>query len=187
MTKTTTAIAALAALGVAATVSTVSANQPGRGPRPGGLPEQRRHPGKWWQNPDAVEALALDDRQKSELDRLHRESRERSIDLHASIEKKELLLEDALESDPFDEARARAAAEEVATGRAELGKLDMELRIGVRKILTTTQFQKLRSLLPPPPPPGPPGPPPAPPAPLGSLPPVPPDAPMPPEAPLPPA
>lgn len=197
MTKTPKKLLALlGAAGLATIGAALAAASPGGHGGPGGPGdpgrEHHRHPGKWWQSPEIVKELALDARQQDELDRLHRESRERSIDLRAALEKKELALEDAVEGDPFDEGRARAAASEVATGRSELGKQELELRIAVRKVLSGEQFAKLRSLLPPPPPPPPPGPP-RPPMPPMAAPGLPPDAPeppapsMPPDAPLPPA
>ncbi|MFN7970769.1 MAG: periplasmic heavy metal sensor [Acidobacteriota bacterium] len=101
-------------------------------------------PGKWWKDPSFQKDLALTAAQQRDIENLFAAQRDRLIDLRAVVEKKENAIGDAFDTDPFDEAKARAAIDAREHARTEMIKAEMDIQIGIRKLLTSEQFEKLK-------------------------------------------
>ena len=131
--------------------------QPGQGQQPGpGMqmqgqqprPNQRgmfpgAPPGKWWHNPPMVQRLALTPDQQKKMDDVFQQSRLRLIDLNASLQKEEAMLDPLINSDQLDDARVLPQIDKVAQARAELEKANARLQLGIRHVLTPEQWKKL--------------------------------------------
>jgi Spy/CpxP family protein refolding chaperone len=102
-------------------------------------------PGMWWKNPRLVERLALTPEQTKKMDSIFQESRLQLIDLHANVEKQEVMLEPMLNANPVDTARTMAQIDKVAQARADLEKADAKMLLGIRGVLTPEQWTKLNS------------------------------------------
>jgi len=105
--------------------------------------------GRWWHNPEMAQKLGLSAEQEQKMDDIFQQHRLRLIDLNASLEKAETLLEPLMESDRPDEAKILAQADRVAEARAELEKANTRLLVGIRLVLTPDQWKKLESERPP--------------------------------------
>jgi Spy/CpxP family protein refolding chaperone len=101
------------------------------------------HEGMWWKNPRVVETLSLTPDQVKRMDGIFQESRIKLIDLHANVQKQEVILEPLLSANPLDTAKAQAQIDKVADARAELEKTNARMLLGIRAVLTPDQWTKL--------------------------------------------
>jgi len=155
--------------------SAVQAQQPAGPPRPPGAPPpadgggppplgssrppfERAFmggpPGRWWNNPDMVQKLGLTADQQKKMDEIFQESRLKLIDLNATLQKEEVILEPLIAADQPDEGKILAQIDRVAQGRAELEKANARMLLGIRRVLSAEQWKKLSAEMPPPPPRG---------------------------------
>jgi Spy/CpxP family protein refolding chaperone len=126
--------------------------QPGQG-RGGMQPavgafEERLLPGphgKWWDNPQVAEQLALSADQKKKMDDIFQQHRMKLIDLNATVQKAELTMEPLVAADQPDEAKIVAQIDKVAQARADLEKQNARMLLGIRGVLTPEQYQKLQA------------------------------------------
>ena len=100
--------------------------------------------GMWWKNPRVVEKLTLTPDQAKRMDGIFQTSRLQLIDLRASVQKQEVMLEPLLSANPLDTAKAQAQIDKVADARAELEKSNAKMLLGIRAVLTPDQWTKLR-------------------------------------------
>jgi Spy/CpxP family protein refolding chaperone len=107
-------------------------------------------PGRWWKNPEIAQKLGLTADQQKKMDEVFQESRLKLIDLNASLQKEEAILEPLIGADQPDESKILPQIDRVAQARAELEKANARMLLGVRRILTQEQWKKLQSEGPPP-------------------------------------
>ncbi|HTC94859.1 MAG TPA: Spy/CpxP family protein refolding chaperone [Terriglobales bacterium] len=115
---------------------------------PMGMPMNGMPPGKWWKNAEIVQQLQLSDEQLQRLEKIFQDHRLRLIDLHASLEKEEAMLEPLTEADNPDESQVDSQIDKVAMARAELEKANTRMLLDLRKALTPDQWKKLQSMPP---------------------------------------
>ncbi len=115
---------------------------------PGGPEARLLPPGTWWRNADTVKATGLSPDQQKHIDELFLQSRAQLIDLHASLEKEELLMEPLLAANPVDQGRAMAQISKIADTRAALEKTDAKMLLSIRGVLTADQWTKLQAMHP---------------------------------------
>ena len=101
--------------------------------------------GRWWANPQTAELLGLTADQTRKMDDIFQQHRLRLIDLNASLEKEELILEPLMGADQPDDAKVMAQIDRVAQARAELEKANSRMLWSVRRVLTPDQWKKLQS------------------------------------------
>jgi len=114
------------------------APQPGRGSMERGM-------GRWWKNPEMVEKLGVTADQQKKMDDIFQQHRLKLIDLTASVEREEVILEPMMQADQPDEARIVAQIDKVAQARAELEKANARMLLGIRRVLTPDQWKKLQA------------------------------------------
>lgn len=102
-------------------------------------------PGRWWNNPQMVEKLALSSDQQKKMDDIFQQNRLKLIDLNATLRKEEVTLEPLVSADQPDEARILAQIDKVAQARAELEKANARFLLGIRRLLTPDQWKKLQA------------------------------------------
>ncbi len=100
--------------------------------------------GTWWRNPEVVSRIGLTPDQTKRIDELFLQSRVQLIDLHASLEKQELLLEPLMDANPVDQGKALAQIGKIADTRAELEKADAKMLLSIRAVLNADQWTKLQ-------------------------------------------
>jgi Spy/CpxP family protein refolding chaperone len=100
--------------------------------------------GAWWKNPMVVQRLTLTTDQTKKMDDIFQQSRLQLIDLKASVEKQQVMLEPMLSANPLDVAKASAQIDKVAQARADLEKSNAKMLLGIRGVLTPDQWTKLR-------------------------------------------
>jgi periplasmic protein CpxP/Spy len=101
--------------------------------------------GRWWQNPDIAKDLNLGADQKQKMDDIFQQSRLKLIDLHASLQKEEAVLDPLVNADAPDETKILAQIDRVAQARAELEKSNARMLLAVRQVLTADQWSKLKA------------------------------------------
>jgi protein CpxP len=109
-------------------------------------------PGRWWKNPDMAQKLGLTAEQQKKMDDIFLDSRLKLIDLNASLQKDEAILEPLVAADQPDERKILSQIDRVAQGRADLEKANARMLLGIRRVLTPEQWKKLSADAPPPPP-----------------------------------
>jgi len=101
--------------------------------------------GRWWNNPKIAEKLKLTDDQRKAMDGILLEHREKLIDLRASVEKAELVLEPLISADQPDEGKILSQIDKVAQARAELEKANARFLLAIRSKLTPEQWKLLQA------------------------------------------
>ena len=104
------------------------------------------HFGRWWNNPKIAQAVGLSDDQKKKMDDIFQQHRLKLVDLHANLEKQQLLMRPMIEADQPNESQVLAQIDKIAQARAELEKADAHMLFDIRKVLTADQWQKLKVL-----------------------------------------
>lgn len=118
----------------------------GWGPPPMEHTFHDEHFGRWWNNPKIAQAIGLTDDQKKKMDEIFQQHRLRLVDLHANLEKQQILMHPMIESDNPNETQVLAQIDKIAQARADLEKADAHMLFEIRKVLTTDQWQKLKAL-----------------------------------------
>jgi periplasmic protein CpxP/Spy len=101
--------------------------------------------GRWWDNPEVAQKLALSTDQQKKMDDIFQQSRLKLIDANASLQKEETILEPLIGADQPDEAKVLAQIDRVAQARAELEKSNARMLLGLRRVLTPDQWKKLQA------------------------------------------
>jgi Spy/CpxP family protein refolding chaperone len=93
----------------------------------------------------AVQKLDLTPEQRKNIDDIFQQHRLKLIDVEASLQKEELMLEPLVNADPPDDAKVLAQIDRVAQARAELEKANSRMLWQVRRVLTPDQRKQLES------------------------------------------
>jgi Spy/CpxP family protein refolding chaperone len=119
---------------------------PGGPPVPAGPPPATRgFGGKWWSNPEMIRQLGITAEQQKRMDDVLQQSRLKLIDLNATLEKEEVVMEGLMRGTQLDDAKILPAVDRIAQARAELEKANARLMLGLRHVLTPEQWEKLNS------------------------------------------
>jgi Spy/CpxP family protein refolding chaperone len=122
--------------------------QMGQQPQPQPRPPLERAlggpPGRWWDRPELAQRVQLSADQQRKMDDVFQQSRLKMIDLRASLEKEELITEPLVAAEQPDEAKILAQIDKVAQARAELEKANVRMLLGIRRVLTPDQWNKLK-------------------------------------------
>lgn len=102
-------------------------------------------PGKWWMNEAVVQRLGLTDEQRKKMEDLFQQNRLKLIDLSASLQKEEAILEPLLAADRPEEAKILTQIDRIAQARAELEKANARMLVGFRSVLSLEQWSKLQT------------------------------------------
>jgi periplasmic protein CpxP/Spy len=92
-----------------------------------------------------VQKLALTTKQQKQIDALFQQNRIKLIDLNASLQKEEAILDPMLDADRPDESRVQAQIDRIAQARAELEKANARMLLGFRGVLNPDQWKKLQT------------------------------------------
>jgi len=103
-------------------------------------------PGKWWKDSALMKKVGVSDEQVQRIEKIFQDHRLQLIDLHAALEKQEVILEPMVEADQPDEAQVTAQIDKVAQARANLEKSNALMLLAIRRVLTIDQWKKLRDL-----------------------------------------
>jgi Spy/CpxP family protein refolding chaperone len=101
--------------------------------------------GMWWARPEAVQRLGLTADQTKKMDEIFLQFRLKSIDLNAAMQKEEVMMEPLISAEQPDEAKIVAQIDRLAQARAELEKANVRMQLGIRRVLTPEQWNKLKS------------------------------------------
>jgi Spy/CpxP family protein refolding chaperone len=108
----------------------------------GGL--QTGRPDKWWNNPSLAAWVGLTADEQKKMDDVFQQYRLKLIDLSSALEKEEATLEPLVAAAQLDESKIAAQIDRVAQARAELEKANGRMLLGIRKMLTQDQWNKLQ-------------------------------------------
>jgi Spy/CpxP family protein refolding chaperone len=101
--------------------------------------------GKWWKNSQLVQKLGLSDAQVQQIEKIFQDHRLQLIDLRASLEKQEALLQPLVEADRPDDTQVSAQIDKVAQARASLEKSNALMLLAIRRVLTQDQWKTLQA------------------------------------------
>ena len=102
--------------------------------------------GKFWRNPDWVRLLDLTADQQKKMDDIFQQYRLKLIDLTASLQKEELILEPLLgvtRPGPEAEPKILTQIDRIADARAELEKATSRMLVDILQVLNAEQWTKL--------------------------------------------
>lgn len=106
----------------------------------------RRGMREWWNNPQIAKKIGLSDQQKQQLDKIHQDGVLKMIDLHADLEREQVILRPMLRTYSPDENQVLAQVEKVSEARSALMKQHIETMLASRKVLTEAQWKQLKDL-----------------------------------------
>lgn len=131
------------------------AQQPASPPSPSTARQFSRHdlhdsfriapPGMWWKYPDLIAKLNLTATQQKRIDDIFQRSRLELIDLKATLEKQEVILQPMLAANPPDTNKVLAQIDRIAHARADLERANARMLLGIRRVLTPDQWTKLEA------------------------------------------
>jgi len=101
--------------------------------------------GKWWTRPEMAQKLGLTPDQTKKMEETFQQFRLKLIDLNAAVQKEEVIMEPLVESQQPDETKIVAQIEKLAQARAELEKANARMLLGIRRLLTQEQWNKLKA------------------------------------------
>jgi len=93
----------------------------------------------------AIQKLDLTAEQRKNIDDIFQQHRLKLIDLEATLQKEDLILEPLVAAVPPDDAKVLAQIDRVAQARAELEKANSRMLWQVRRVLTPDQWKQLQS------------------------------------------
>ena len=102
--------------------------------------------GTWWRDQRNIAMLSLTADQQKRMDDVFQQSRIRLIDLSATLDKEEAILEPLMKADRLDEVKVATQIDKVADARAELEKANARMLLGIRQVLTPEQWTTLNSM-----------------------------------------
>ena len=118
--------------------------------RPGPPPMERnyggRMHGKWWDDPQKAQQIGLSADQQKKMDDIFQQHRLKLIDLNASLQKQEAVMQPLMEAEQPDEGKILAQIDAIAQARAELEKANARMLLGIRQVMTPDQWTKLKAL-----------------------------------------
>jgi Spy/CpxP family protein refolding chaperone len=106
----------------------------------------RREMGKWWENPDVVSKLGLNDSQISQLNQVFYNHKMKLIDYGADMEKQDLKLQNMLDADQPDEGQVNAQVDQVLSARGKLEREFTAMNLDLRKQLSLEQWRQLKTI-----------------------------------------
>jgi len=116
------------------------------GPKGGRGMVIRREMGKWWQNPDIVSKLQLNDGQISQLNQVFYDHKMKLIDYGAEMEKQDLKLQTLLDADQPDEGQVSSQVDQVLAARGKLEREFTMMNLNLRKVLSLDQWRQLKAV-----------------------------------------
>jgi periplasmic protein CpxP/Spy len=118
--------------------------------KPGPPPMERSFQGgmrgRWWDNPRLVQQIGLTPEQQKKMDDIMQQNRLKLIDLNATLQKQETIMQPLMEADQPDEGKILAQIDAIAQARAELEKGHARMLLGIRQVLTPDQWKKLQTI-----------------------------------------
>jgi Spy/CpxP family protein refolding chaperone len=124
----------------------------GQGDGPPGPPPPRRGEGmrggpggKWWDNPEMAKKLVLTAEQQKKMDDVFQASKLKLIDLQATLQKEEVILDGLMRGPQLDDTKILPSVDRIAQSRAELEKADARFLLGIRHVLTPEQWTQLQA------------------------------------------
>ena len=104
------------------------------------------HEGRWWESPGLAQKIGLTEDQRRQLNDIFQQHRLKVIDLKASLEKQEAIIQPLIKAAQPDEAKVLAQVDAIAQARVELDKANVRVRFDLRKVLTDDQWHKLQTI-----------------------------------------
>ena len=92
-----------------------------------------------------AQQLGLTADQTKKMDDVFQQARLKLIDLNAVVQKEEVIMEPLVAAEQPDEAKIVAQIDKVAQARAELEKANARMLLGIRRVLTAEQWEKLKA------------------------------------------
>ena len=92
-----------------------------------------------------VKRLSITPDQQKKMDEVLQQSRLRLIDLTATLQKEEVMMEGLMRGPQLDDAKILPAIDRIAQARADLEKTNARMMLGIRHVLTPEQWEKLNS------------------------------------------
>ncbi|QNI31328.1 periplasmic heavy metal sensor [Alloacidobacterium dinghuense] len=102
--------------------------------------------GRWWDDPQTAQKIGLTADQQTKMDGILQQHRLKLIDLNASLQKQEAIMQPLIEADQPDEGKILGQIDAIAQARAELEKANARMLLGIRQVLTPDQWTKLKAL-----------------------------------------
>ena len=110
----------------------------------GGLEQPFLAGGEWWNNPEIVDSLELDDSTRKKIDDEAYRTQQELIGLRAEVERQQLELERMIDAEPAPSVdRVEPQIDHFVAARAAVLKSELVLRARIRSLLTAEQRAKL--------------------------------------------
>lgn len=142
---------ALGALLLAASLHAQDAPAPPDGPPPPGVKGRHarvvtREMGKWWENPETVQKLALSDGQVQQLNQVFYDHKLKLIDYGAAMAKEDFKLQTLLDADQPNEGQVGTQVDQVLAARGKLEREYTMMNLDLRKVLSVEQWKQLKTI-----------------------------------------
>jgi Spy/CpxP family protein refolding chaperone len=101
--------------------------------------------GRWWTNEKFANSLGLTSDQQKKMDDIFQQNRLKLIDLNATLQKEEAILDPLIAAEQPEDAKVLSQIDRIAQARADLEKANGHMLWTIRRVLTPGQWKKLNS------------------------------------------
>jgi periplasmic protein CpxP/Spy len=101
---------------------------------------------QWWKQRFTIEQIHLTPDQQKKIDDVFQQFRVKLIDSTAALDHEEAIMDQLMMADPPDSAKVRPQIDRVAQARAELEKINANMLLGMRLLLSKEQWENLGGL-----------------------------------------
>lgn len=105
-----------------------------------------REMGKWWENSETAQKLALSDSQVQQLNQVFYGHKLKLIDYGASMAKEDFKLQTLLDADQPNESQVSSQVDQVLAARGKLEREYTMMNLDLRKVLTVEQWKQLKTI-----------------------------------------
>jgi Spy/CpxP family protein refolding chaperone len=102
--------------------------------------------GQFWNNPNMIQDLSLTDDQRKAMDGILQDHKMKLIDLHANLDRAEVILGPMLKADAPDQKAIEAQIDKIVAARAELERENARFLLDIRLQLKPDQWRQLQTL-----------------------------------------
>jgi Spy/CpxP family protein refolding chaperone len=105
-----------------------------------------REMGKWWENPETAQKLALTDNQVQQLNQTFYNHKLKLIDYGAAMSKEDFKLQTLLDADQPNESQVSTQVDQVLAARGKLEREYTMMNLDLRKVLSVEQWKQLKTI-----------------------------------------
>jgi len=100
--------------------------------------------GVWWRDPKLVQQIGLSNDQQKGIETIWRDNRAMLANLISALDREQTEMASLLKAEKPDEAKITTQIDRVVQARAELERANARMLLGIRKVITLDEWERLQ-------------------------------------------